>query len=141
MVTPALSVYGDDLLEDGSGGEDSGQPDLEMEQQLLEQRLRLQQRESEEDGRWLAEEETNLVSSFSEYKQCCERFCGKWYSGRLKSLDIASHCGGPGLSSDHVGFVVDEAALGRFSPSTSVSPAIYSTDCSTLVIHHLGLVH
>lgn len=64
MVTPALSVYGDDLLEDGSGGGDSSQLDLEMEQQLLEQRLRQQQRESEEDGRWLAEEETNLVSLF-----------------------------------------------------------------------------
>jgi hypothetical protein len=73
MVTPALSVYGDDLLEDGSGGGDGGQLDLETEQQLLEQRLRQQQRESEEDGRWLAEEETNLVSSFAEYKQCCER--------------------------------------------------------------------
>jgi focal adhesion kinase 1 len=62
-------VYGDDLLEDGSCGGDSSQLDLEMEQQLLEQRLRQQQRESEEDGRWLAEEETNLVSLFSVLKQ------------------------------------------------------------------------
>jgi hypothetical protein len=32
-----------------------------------------------------------------------------------------------------VEFVADTAALGRFSPSTSVSFANYSTDCST---HH-----
>lgn len=60
-MTPAVSVYGDDLLEDGSVG-DNSQLNIELEQQLLEQRLRQQQRESEEDGRWLAEEETNLVS-------------------------------------------------------------------------------
>lgn len=77
MVTPALSVYGDDLLEDSSGGGDSSQLDLEMEQQLLEQRLRQQQRESEEDGRWLAEEETNLVSLFYGCKHCCELVCGE----------------------------------------------------------------
>jgi len=64
-MTPAVSVYGDDLLEDGGGGDgagDNSQLNIELEQQLLEQRLRQQQRESEEDGRWLAEEETNLVS-------------------------------------------------------------------------------
>jgi focal adhesion kinase 1 len=62
-MPPAASVYGDDLLEDGgSGAGDSTQLNIELEQQLLEQRLRQQQRESEEDGRWLAEEETNLVS-------------------------------------------------------------------------------
>jgi hypothetical protein len=44
--------------------------------------------------------------------------------------------------SGHVGFVVDKVALGRFSPSTSVSPAnSHSTDCSTfIVIYHPGLV-
>jgi hypothetical protein len=43
----------------------------------------------------------------------------------------------------HVGFVVDKAALGQvFSEYFgSVSPAIHSTDCSTLIIiHHPGLV-
>jgi hypothetical protein len=40
----------------------------------------------------------------------------------------------------HVGFV-DETVLGRFSPSTSVSPAnSHSTDYSTLTIYHPGLV-
>jgi hypothetical protein len=44
--------------------------------------------------------------------------------------------------SRHVGFVVDKVALGKFSPTTSVSPAnFYSTDCSTLIIiYHPGLV-
>jgi focal adhesion kinase 1 len=76
-MTPAASVYGDDLLEDGGGGGgggagDNSQVNIELERQLLEQRLRQQQRESEEDGRWLAEEETNLkkrlsiVTSFSD---------------------------------------------------------------------------
>jgi hypothetical protein len=39
-------------------------------------------------------------------------------------------------------FVVDNAALARFSPSTSVFPAKHSTDCSTPIIIHLhpGLV-
>jgi hypothetical protein len=74
-MTPAASVYGDDLLEDGGGGGDSGQLDLELEQQLLEQRLLQQQRESEEDGRWLAEEETNLVSLYFHYKQYYELVC------------------------------------------------------------------
>jgi len=76
QMTPAASVYGDDLLEDGGGGGggagDNSQLNIELERQLLEQRLRQQQRESEEDGRWLAEEETNLkkrlsiVTSFSD---------------------------------------------------------------------------
>jgi hypothetical protein len=41
-----------------------------------------------------------------------------------------------------VGFVVDKVAWGRFSPSTSVSPAnLHSTNCSTVtLIYHLGLV-
>ncbi|XP_021926786.1 focal adhesion kinase 1 isoform X4 [Zootermopsis nevadensis] len=65
QMTPAASVYGDDLLEDSGGGGDSSHLDLELEQQLLEQRLRQQQRESEEDGRWLAEEETNLKKRLS----------------------------------------------------------------------------
>jgi hypothetical protein len=37
-------------------------------------------------------------------------------------LPPASHCDGPGSSP---GFVVDKAEVGRFSPSTSVSPAIF----------------
>ncbi|XP_063217429.1 focal adhesion kinase 1 isoform X7 [Bacillus rossius redtenbacheri] len=53
-TTPAT---GFNTLADGARPED-GEPDIE--QLLLEQRLRQQQRESEEDSRWLAEEETNL---------------------------------------------------------------------------------
>jgi len=34
---------------------------LEQERRMLEWRLRQQQRQSEEDGRWLAEEESHLV--------------------------------------------------------------------------------
>jgi hypothetical protein len=34
----------------------------------------------------------------------------------------------------HVGFVVDKAALGQVSPSISVSPAIHSTDLSIIII-------
>jgi hypothetical protein len=40
----------------------------------------------------------------------------------------------------HVGSVVDKVAWGRFSPSTSVSPANLHSDCSTIIIYHLGLV-
>jgi hypothetical protein len=42
----------------------------------------------------------------------------------------------------HVGFVVDKVGWGRFSPSTSVSPAnLYSTNFSTITItYHPGLV-
>jgi hypothetical protein len=48
---------------------------------------------------------------------------------------LASHRGGPGLRPGrHVGFVVDKAALGRFSPSTSVSPANHSTNYSIIII-------
>jgi hypothetical protein len=39
-----------------------------------------------------------------------------------------------------VGFVVDKAALGQIFRSFSVSPANHSTGCSTLIIHHQGLV-
>jgi hypothetical protein len=47
--------------------------------------------------------------------------------------------------SGDVGFVVDKVTLGRFSPSTSVSPAnSHSTGCSTfiiiIIIYHPGLV-
>ncbi|PSN57364.1 hypothetical protein C0J52_02892 [Blattella germanica] len=65
QVTPGTSVYGDGLLEDGGGGGGPVDSELELEQQMLEQRLRQQQRESEEDGRWLAEEETNLKKRLS----------------------------------------------------------------------------
>jgi hypothetical protein len=37
-------------------------------------------------------------------------------------------------ASSHVGFVVDKAAMEQVSPSSSVSPANHSTDCSTLII-------
>jgi hypothetical protein len=40
-----------------------------------------------------------------------------------------------------VGYVADKVALGRFSPITSVSPAnSHSTDCSTFITYHPGLV-
>jgi hypothetical protein len=45
------------------------------------------------------------------------------------------------LRSGHVGFVVDKVSLDRFCPRASVSPAnSHSTDCSTLIIYHPGLV-
>jgi hypothetical protein len=41
----------------------------------------------------------------------------------------------PGFAyGQHVGFVVDKATLGQFSPSTSVSPANHSTDFSIIII-------
>lgn len=51
-------MYGDGLLYN------PGTSEVEFEAQLLEQRLKQQQLESEEDSRWLAEEEINLVSIF-----------------------------------------------------------------------------
>lgn len=54
-------VYGDRLL-DGNVGGDS--PYVNYERQLVE-RLRQQQLESEEDSRWLQEEETNLKKRLS----------------------------------------------------------------------------
>jgi hypothetical protein len=36
----------------------------------------------------------------------------------------------------HVGFVVDKVALGRFSPSTSVSPANISFHHCSIFIYH-----
>uniref|UniRef100_A0A1B6DL08 non-specific protein-tyrosine kinase n=1 Tax=Clastoptera arizonana TaxID=38151 RepID=A0A1B6DL08_9HEMI len=56
-------VYGDMLLE--SRGSASSEDCLDEEQQLLERRLKQQMRESEEDSRWLAEEETNLRKRLS----------------------------------------------------------------------------
>ncbi|KAL6960020.1 putative serine/threonine protein phosphatase [Sarracenia purpurea var. burkii] len=49
-------LYGDNLLPEGA-------PPTDQEAQIesLERRLRQQQFESERDGKWLAEEETNLV--------------------------------------------------------------------------------
>jgi Zn-dependent M28 family amino/carboxypeptidase len=43
--------------------------------------------------------------------------------------------------SDHVRFLVDGVALGRFPPSTSFPPASsHSTDCSILIIYHSMIV-
>lgn len=54
-----LSIYGDQLVENPKfRNELTG----EFSYQVLEQKLRKQQRESEEDSKWLAESETNLVS-------------------------------------------------------------------------------
>ncbi|XP_066999399.2 focal adhesion kinase 1 isoform X2 [Anabrus simplex] len=64
-LTGKQPVYGDGLLEDGNADRIVGQCQFDFEQQELEQRLRQQQRESEEDSRWLAEEETNLKKRLS----------------------------------------------------------------------------
>lgn len=53
------SIYGDQLLENPKFRNDiTG----EFNHQILEQKLKKQQKESEEDSKWLAESETNLVS-------------------------------------------------------------------------------
>ena len=44
--------------------QDHGVDSLEQERRMLEWRLRQQQRQSEEDSRWLAEEESHLVGAF-----------------------------------------------------------------------------
>jgi len=44
-----------------SGTSVTDQQQLEQERRMLEWRLRQQQRQSEEDSRWLAEEEGHLV--------------------------------------------------------------------------------
>lgn len=49
------SLYGDMLL-------DNIKPRPVIEKHILEQKLRAQQKESEEDQKWLQETETNLVS-------------------------------------------------------------------------------
>lgn len=52
-------MYGDNLLPDG------GLPsDQDMQLASLERRLKQQQLESEQDSKWLAEEETNLVNHY-----------------------------------------------------------------------------
>lgn len=55
------SIYGDQLLENPKfRNELTG----EFNHQILEQKLRKQQKESEEDSKWLAESETNLVNNY-----------------------------------------------------------------------------
>ncbi|XP_060536517.1 focal adhesion kinase 1-like isoform X2 [Cylas formicarius] len=66
------SLYGDQLLENLKY-----QPSSHFSHQVLEQRLRQQQLESEEDSRWLAESETNLkkltvVGPLNETISCLE---------------------------------------------------------------------
>jgi hypothetical protein len=41
---------------------------------------------------------------------------------------------------DHVGFLVDKMAQGRFVPSTLVPTCTHITGCSALIIHHQVLV-
>ncbi|XP_046677236.1 focal adhesion kinase 1 isoform X3 [Homalodisca vitripennis] len=56
-------LYGDSLVDlSGSGSTDHY---IDSEQQLLERRLKQQLRESEEDSKWLQEEETNLKKRLS----------------------------------------------------------------------------
>ena len=47
------------------GGGPSGPRQLELEQRILESRLREQQRQVEEDAKWLLKEETNLKKRLS----------------------------------------------------------------------------
>jgi hypothetical protein len=60
------------------------------------------------------------------------------------SESLASHCGRPGSSPSLVMWDLwwTKWCQGRFSPSTSVSPAnLHSTNCSTItLVYHLGLV-
>lgn len=59
ILLQPTSIYGDQLLENPKfRNEITG----EFNQQILEQKLKRQQKESEEDSKWLAESETNLVS-------------------------------------------------------------------------------
>jgi hypothetical protein len=52
-----------------------------------------------------------------------------------RQLDAGFSQRRPGFKyKQHVGFVVDKAALGRFSPSTSVSLANHSTEFSVIII-------
>ncbi|KAG8301650.1 putative serine/threonine protein phosphatase [Homalodisca vitripennis] len=58
MMQGSGPLYGDSLVDlSGSGSTDHY---IDSEQQLLERRLKQQLRESEEDSKWLQEEETNL---------------------------------------------------------------------------------
>jgi hypothetical protein len=63
---------------------------------------------------------------------------------RAIAQSLASHRGGPDSSPGLVMWDLwwTKWRCGRFSPSTSVSPAnLYSTNCSTItLIYHLGLV-
>ena len=51
--------------EEGSGGMLEAARGLELEQRLLESRLRQQQLQSEEDSKWLLKEENNLKTRIS----------------------------------------------------------------------------
>jgi hypothetical protein len=65
------------------------------------------------------------------------------FGGRLRRLvsGFPQQRTGFDARSGHVEFVVDEVKLGRFSPSTSVSPAnFHSTDYSTLMSSGAGTV-
>lgn len=55
------SIYGDQLLENTNYHNNES----DFNHHILEQRLRQQQRESEEDSKWLEESETNLVYSLN----------------------------------------------------------------------------
>lgn len=63
LASQAPPLYGDNLI----GGETDPVNDncIDTEQQLLERRLKQQLKESEEDSRWLAEEEINLKKRLS----------------------------------------------------------------------------
>nr|XP_018911356.1 PREDICTED: focal adhesion kinase 1 isoform X2 [Bemisia tabaci] len=79
-------VYGDGLLYN------PGTSEVEFEAQLLEQRLKQQQLESEEDSRWLAEEEINLKKRLSIANSLSD---GDSNDGRETSLTTppSSQCG------------------------------------------------
>lgn len=67
-------LYGDNLLPEGA-------PPTDQEAQIesLERRLRQQQFESERDGKWLAEEETNLVHVKYSLTRCFHSYSVIWF--------------------------------------------------------------
>ncbi|XP_019880199.2 focal adhesion kinase 1 isoform X4 [Aethina tumida] len=73
------SIYGDQLLE-------RYQPPPHFNHQVLEQRLRQQQRESEEDSRWLAESEIHLKNRLSTIPSSTESDSAQEQSQSLTSL-------------------------------------------------------
>jgi hypothetical protein len=75
--------------------------------------------------------------------ECVWTMVKGWPCYSSGSLLLASHCGGPGLNLCQVmkDLWWTRWHWGRFSLSTLVSPAnLHSTDCSTFIIYHSGLV-
>jgi hypothetical protein len=84
---------------------------------------------------WITLRSHNLLLNFVESRAVAQEV-----SHQLPAAAAAAVGLKPG--SGHVEFMVDKAAMGKFSPSISMSPAKHSTYCSKLIIiyHHPGLV-